>query len=150
MAVARFRNCPKCECEVPLEMASCPRCGIVFAKAGGPPARSLPAPGEVGRAMQPGLMCDICRRLKPTAFVELKQSIGAIVWFIPKTVRGHLCAACAKRFYREFTRTTALIGWVGVPAIFVAPAYVIGNTLSYRRAMREIAKQPAPVAPLRP
>jgi hypothetical protein len=57
-----------------------------------------------------------------------------------KRIQGRFCRACLSKHFSSYTLTTALIGWLGVISIIVAPIYVILNVVQYVKAKRQLGE----------
>jgi hypothetical protein len=87
-------------------------------------------------AMAQGSRCQSCGRHAPTMHMTYRQNIGLIVLRLPKTVQGHLCRACGKKYFWEMTAISAVFGWWGVISFFYTLVSIPANVAQYIAARK--------------
>jgi hypothetical protein len=78
------------------------------------------------------LICQVCGLEAATRDVTFHQTIGAVVVRQTSSVKGHLCKSCIDKFFWDYTKTTALLGWWGVLSCMMTPFILFHNVRQYR------------------
>lgn len=79
--------------------------------------------------------CDICGRVPAERFV-IRKHIGMIVLQRFHKVDNILCKTCCTTIAKDWTKTTAFLGWWGFISFFVTPLNLLANLGVLRRAKR--------------
>lgn len=99
--------------------------------------REIPSTVHTDRA------CDACAQVRPTRWLEFKQSSAYVVARNERSISGQLCRACAEKISGDFNRANLTRGWWSLPGIIRTPLYVLENVAN-RRMARKLA---APAGP---
>ena len=94
------------------------------------------------------ILCQGCGFEVPTAYVEYRQNIGALVLRVSQRYKGYLCQRCNRKIFWKATLITACFGWWGLISLFVAPVYLLGNLVTYLRT-RSLPQVPPDAGPPR-
>jgi hypothetical protein len=84
--------------------------------------------------------CRICGAT-PALAATLRQQQGMLVALKFRRLPGPFCRDCGIALFRQLTNRTLLLGWWGIPALFVNFATIVGNLLVRRRLRRLPAPQ---------
>jgi hypothetical protein len=82
-----------------------------------------------------GVVCQSCGVEAPAKKLQYYQNIGALFMRFHRKIDGYLCKRCVHSNYWKMTGVTAAIGWLGTISFFVAPVFVIINTVNYLGAL---------------
>jgi hypothetical protein len=108
---------------------------VTVASAVGAPVatRTIPAGRgtAIGQIKPRTMFCDGCGAEAPTKYVTFHQNIGMLVARRHSTVEGKLCKNCIHSNYWKMTMTTLTVGWLGRLSFFIAPAFIVTNTVRY-------------------
>jgi hypothetical protein len=84
--------------------------------------------------------CQGCGTVGPTALVDFRKNIGALVVRFNHEVSGALCKKCVNRYFWSYTLTTFFLGWWGLISFFVTPFNILTNIAQYLDARRELRR----------
>lgn len=59
-----------------------------------------------------------------------------------KSLQGNLCKTCLSKHYWSFLGKNLLLGPWGTISLFVTPIYMVTNTVSYVKALRNLRGAP--------
>lgn len=77
--------------------------------------------------------CHSCGSIGPTKKLTFIRMIGLLVFAHFRRVSGEFCAACAVKFFWEFTGMTILLGWISVFVVGV-PFILLANWINYLKS----------------
>lgn len=77
--------------------------------------------------------CQSCGSIGPTKKLTFIRMIGLLVFAHFRRVSGELCAACAVKYFWEFTGMTILLGWISVFIVGV-PFILLANWINYLKS----------------
>jgi hypothetical protein len=92
------------------------------------------------------MSCDRCRESRPTAYVELRYNVGALVMRQEYATRGELCRGCLHRVFADYTLRNVTLGWWGIISFFMTWYFLAANLADYTRALSELRHERAPKA----
>jgi hypothetical protein len=81
------------------------------------------------------MACTVCDVEDPTLFVCFRQNIGMLFLRTTTKIEGELCRPCINMYFRSYTLTTLFLGWWGVPAFVITPAFLVSNVVQYFYAL---------------
>ena len=87
----------------------------------------------------PIAQCQLCRSMRQTAFVKFERNIGMLVLRQTRYLQGHLCKTCVGKKFWEFQGLNLLLGPWGIISLIMTPIFLITNTVTYTKAMRQLA-----------
>ena len=87
----------------------------------------------------PIAQCQLCRNMRQTAFVKFERNIGMLVLRQTRYLQGHLCKTCVGKKFWEFQGLNLLLGPWGVISLIMTPIYLVTNSVTYSKAMRQLA-----------
>lgn len=95
----------------------------------------------------PITICHCCATEANTKYVEFHQNIGALVLRFSKSMKGHLCKDCIKKYFWEFTLVNITVGWLGLISLIIAPIYTVMNIFHF---LSSRGLEPVPATSKRP
>ena len=84
--------------------------------------------------------CQGCGTVGPTALVDFRKNIGALVVRFNQEVSGAFCKKCVDRYFWSYTLTTFFLGWWGLISFFVTPFNIFTNIAQYLEARRDLRR----------
>jgi hypothetical protein len=74
--------------------------------------------------------------------VKFHRNIGMLFVRQAKSLPGNLCKTCLSKHYWSFMGKNLLLGPWGTISLFVTPIYMVTNTVSYVKALRNLRGAP--------
>jgi hypothetical protein len=63
--------------------------------------------------------------------VIFHQNIGLVIFRVSRVFEGDLCKPCIHSYFWKFTLITLFFGWWSIISLFVAPFFLVFNTIVY-------------------
>jgi hypothetical protein len=82
--------------------------------------------------------CQACKSMRQTTPVTFHRNIGMLFARQTKILQGNLCKTCIRKHYWEFMGKNLMLGPWGTISLFVTPIYMVTNTVSYVKALRNL------------
>jgi hypothetical protein len=76
-------------------------------------------------------VCQGCRVVAPTKYVEFRQNIGAVILRFHRCIRGNLCRNCVNEHFSQTTLITSFCGWWGFLSLIMTPFLLLNNLFRY-------------------
>ena len=77
--------------------------------------------------------------MRQTAYVKFERNIGMLVLRQTRYLQGHLCKTCVGKKFWEFQGLNLLLGPWGIISLIMTPIFLITNSVTYSKAMRQLA-----------
>ncbi len=92
-----------------------------------------------------GYTCQSCNLHVPTKYVAFYKNKGMILSHEHVEIKGYMCRQCSKKYFRDFTRSTLVLGWWSYESWVINLYFILLNIINYLSSLR--IKQATLVSP---
>ena len=78
-----------------------------------------------------GYTCHSCNLHVPTKYLAFYKNKGMILAHEHVEVKGYLCRSCSRKYFREFTRSTLVLGWWSLESWVINLYFIVLNIVNY-------------------